>query len=259
MLSFSSLRQHSGVSPVLLRNFCRAISTAPLLKNPKIILHGFPNSGTCFLTRFALHAKGAKFEEQPLNVRMKPDGTPDTTGPSSKPWLEVDGLRIDMPGAIFNFVNERLEGPALLPASAEGRARSRTLASFCLGNMMPFQYWRVVSFLKADMGLSDAQVQKWRRHWLEDGFEQVEDWLKNPEALCLSLPGGNSCAAPEPGRFCIGDSVSMADIFLMPQVYWSQKGDAALRVDLSKYPHLKKVYENTAKEEAFVKSCPENI
>ncbi|CAG9463408.1 unnamed protein product [Pedinophyceae sp. YPF-701] len=221
----------SSSLPMLARAFGSA--AAP------VILHGFPTSSTSFLARFALNAKGVKYEQKDLPLVKRPDGRPDAEG--QKPHLDVGDTRVEKPGAIFNFVNENFDGPPLLPADTKGRAHSRAIATLCATDVAPYGYYRVTRLLTDKLGVNAEGVEAWHRYWLENGFKEIEGLL----------------AA---GKFCHGDNVTMADIFVMPQVHWSQMKSGVLKggFDLSPFPQLQKAYQQCLATEAFQKALPEN-
>jgi glutathione S-transferase len=45
----------------------------------------------------------------------------------------------------------------------------------------------------------------------------------------------------------VGDKVSMADVYLLPQVHKAIR----FNVDMTKYPKISRVYDNACKVEAF--------
>jgi glutathione S-transferase len=48
-------------------------------------------------------------------------------------------------------------------------------------------------------------------------------------------------------KYCVGDKVSMADVYLVPQVYNAIR----FNIDMTKYPKISRVYDNACKIEAF--------
>ena len=82
------------------------------------------------MPRYALNVKGADYKRETIEVSYLSNGKPDPEG--EKPFLKANGnspVVLHKPGAIFNFINEQVPGPALLPEDADGRARCRTLAT----------------------------------------------------------------------------------------------------------------------------------
>ena len=92
----------------------------------------------------------------------------------------------------------------------------------------------MLNYLSNDLGVSDERKNTWYKHWVSDGFSALEAQLDK---------SGFSC----------GPSISMADVYLVPQVY------NALRFDtnMANYPNIARVYANCNAQEAFKKAHPD--
>lgn len=210
----------------------------------RFVLHGFPTSSTSFAARFALLARGADFEELVLPIRMRSDGRPDANG--CRPFLEEPGAPpLSSLSAILARV-DALPGEPFVPADPEARAQALALKEFCTTEVAPYGYYRVQRYLEDELGASPAQSAGFRLHWLAEGFAGLERLLRAPAA------GG----AAAPGKFLVGDAVTVADLVVLPQVHWSQR-DQQTRVDLAAYPLLRGVYRAALREPAFRDALPE--
>lgn len=106
--------------------------------------------------------------------------------------------------------------------------------------MAPFGYYRALRLLQDELGVDDEGIKKWKQYWITHGFQEIEDVLAS--------------SSDQTGRFLHGDTVTMADIFIMPQVHHSQlPGTTGGPFPLSDYPILERVYKNCLQEEAFIK------
>jgi maleylacetoacetate isomerase len=85
---------------------------------------------------------------------------------------------------------------------------------------------------------SGAERAEWVRHFSAVGFRAIETMLANSK---------------ETGRFCHGDTPTIADAFLVPQVYNAQRAG----IDLAPFPTIRRIYEECNKDEAFQKAQPE--
>jgi maleylpyruvate isomerase len=56
-------------------------------------------------------------------------------------------------------------------------------------------------------------------------------------------------------KFIKGDEITLADIFLIPQVYNAKR----FGVDMKIYPNICRVYENSLTEKVFFDASPEQI
>ena len=85
---------------------------------------------------------------------------------------------------------------------------------------------------------SEEQRAQWVRHFTTVGFKAIYTMLANSK---------------ETGRFCHGDTPTIADAFLVPQVYNAERAG----IDLAPFPTIRRIYEECNKNEAFQKAQPE--
>jgi maleylpyruvate isomerase len=208
-------------------------------------LHNFHASSASFRARVALKLKGIEFEYVPVRLR-RGDGEQNgedyrKLNPQAKVPLLIDGeVSIAQTVAIIEYLEEVKPEPRLLPADAVGRARVRSLSLFVACEVQPLSNLRVEKHLARVVGLDEPQLVAWRRHWISVGFDALEVML----------------AAPETGRFCHGDAPTMADCFLVPQVFNSQRPTVAL--ELGRWPIIERIYRTCLELEAFASALPEN-
>jgi maleylacetoacetate isomerase len=84
----------------------------------------------------------------------------------------------------------------------------------------------------------DAARQAWYQHWIYEGFEAIEKKL----------------ARRPPADYCYGSKVTLADCFLIPQVYNAKR----FHCDLSAYPNINRINANCLQLGAFLQASPEN-
>jgi len=73
---------------------------------------------------------------------------------------------------------------------------------------------------------------------MSEGFREIEAMLTG---------------SADTSRFCYGDTPTMADAFLIPQVYNAERAG----VDLATFPTIRRIYQECNKLEAFAKAAPE--
>jgi maleylacetoacetate isomerase len=213
--------------------------------NRGVRLYNFHGSSASFRARIALRLKGIEFEYVPVKLRWM-NGEQEGVeyrrlNPQGKVPLLVDGeVSIAQTVAIVEYLEEVKPEPALLPSDAAGRARVRSLSLFVACEVQPLNNMRVEKHLAEVVGLGDDGLREWRRHWMTVGFDALEAML----------------AAPETGRFCHGDQPGMADCFLVPQVYNSQRTRVAL--DLERWPTIARIYRTCLELPAFAGALPVN-
>ncbi len=153
----------------------------------------------------------------------------------------LDGARIFRQSmAIIEYLDEAYPGVAsLLPSTARERARVRALAQTIACDIHPLNNLRVMQFLERDFSSPAVERERWSRHWITEGFRALQ-----------ALLGDNSSM----GLYCEGDSPTLADICLVPQVYNARR----IGVDLAAYPDIVRIEQQCLALPAFEAARPEN-
>lgn len=203
-------------------------------------LHGYFRSSAAYRVRIVANLKGIELDQQAVNL-VKGEQRSDThlaRNPQGLvPTLVTnDGHQLTQSLAICEYLEECYPTPAILPSDATGRARVRALAQLIACEMHPLNNLRVLKHLTAEMGLSDDAKLAWYRHWIISGFDALETMLND----------GHS------GDFCHGDTPTLADACLVPQVFNAERFDC----DLSAYPRLRTITERARALPAFAKASP---
>lgn len=202
-------------------------------------LYTYFRSSAAFRVRIALNLKGIAWEPVFVHLakgehRGAPYGEINPQG--LVPALEDDGRLLTQSLAILEYLEETRPQPPLLPADAAGRARVRSLALLVACEIHPLNNLRVLEYLRRALGQSEAQVNAWYCHWIADGLARLEAALAR---------GGT-------GRFCHGDSPTIADCCLVPQVFNAQR----FRCDTAPYPTVMRIFSECMRLEAFDRAQP---
>lgn len=203
-------------------------------------LHTYFRSSAAFRVRIALHLKGLDYEPAFVHLPRGEHRAPTygALNPQALvPTLEDGGNLLTQSLAIIEYLEETRPDPALLPKDPPGRARVRSLALLVACEIHPVNNLRILQHLKKALGQSDEQVNAWYRHWIADGLARFEAQLANT--------GGT-------GRFCHGDTPSMADCCLAPQIFNAQR----YQCDTAPYPAAMRVFAECMKLEAFERAQP---
>jgi maleylacetoacetate isomerase/maleylpyruvate isomerase len=137
--------------------------------------------------------------------------------------------------AIIEYLDETHPEPPLLPRDAVARARVRALSLDIACEIHPLNNLRVLRYLVHDLKLSEDDKTRWYKHWVETGLEVVERQL-----------------AAQPGTYCHGDTPTMADCVLVPQIFNAQRFDCRL----DHVPNVMRVFEACMKLPAFDETQP---
>jgi maleylacetoacetate isomerase len=202
-------------------------------------LYSFFRSSAAFRVRIALHLKGVTYETVAVHLPNRQHRSAEflATNPQGVvPVLDDDGTVLAQSLAIIEYLDSQYPEPRLIPAEPVARARVQALAQLVACEIHPLNNLRVLRYLRGELGLDEAGVAKWYKHWIAEGFHGLETFV----------------AQWSGGRFCYGDAVSLADVCLVPQMYNARRFDC----DLAPYPTLVRIAERLAEEPAFVAAAP---
>jgi maleylacetoacetate isomerase len=202
-------------------------------------LYTYFRSSASFRVRIALNLKGIAYE--PSFVHL-PKGEHRASAYSKvnpqalTPALELDdGEPLAQSLAIIEYLDEVYPETPLLPRDAKARASVRSLSLLIACEIHPLNNLRTLQYLKRALGQTEDQVNAWYRHWVADGLSKFE-----------------ADVARVAGSFCHGDSPSMADCCLVPQIFNAKR----YQCDLAPYPVTMRVFDACMKLEAFERAQP---
>ncbi len=205
-------------------------------------LYGYFRSSAAFRVRIALNLKGLHADLRFVHL-LKEGGQQHAEAYKAVnpqeliPALVHDGHTISQSLAIIEYLDEVVPEPALLPPDPAARARVRQIALAIACDIHPLNNLRVLQYLRHRLGADDAARADWQHHWMATGFSALETML-----------------ARDAGRFCHGDTPTLADICLIPQMTNARR----IEMDLSPYPTLRRIEEAAYLLPAFTAARPEN-
>lgn len=204
-------------------------------------LFGYWRSSATYRVRIALELKGLEYDYEPVNL-LKGEQRSSvhlTRNPQGLvPALETEeGAILTQSAAIIEYLEERYPDTPLLPADAEGRARARAVAAVIACEAQPFMNLRMQTYLKEERHFDAAAMKEWLNRWSGGA-------MKAAEALI----------AGEPGPFALGARPTIADAFLVPQMF----GALRFGIDLSAMPRITAICEHCNTLEPFIRAHPQN-
>jgi len=204
-------------------------------------LYTFFRGSSPFRVRIALNLKGLAYDSASVHLAKGEQRKPpySAINPQSLvPALVLDdGQVLTQSLSIIEYLDESHPQPPLLPKDALGRARVRMLALIVACEIHPLNNARTLAHLRKVMSQTEDQVNAWYRHWVADGLAKVEASLNH-------FPGT--------GRFCHGDSPTLADCCLVPQVFNAKRFEC----DTKPYPTVMRIFDECMKLEAFDRAQP---
>jgi len=206
------------------------------------LLHGYWRSSAAYRLRIALNLKGIAFDQLSVNLKDGDQGEAAHKALHPQgfvPVLNIDGSQFIQSPAILEYLEETHTEPPLLPGSAADRARIRAYAAVIGCDIHPVQNLRILKFIRQEYGQDADGVAAWCRRWISDGFAALEKMAE---------------ADRRAGPYLWGKSVTMADIYLVPQMYNARRFDVAVE----DYPYLSAADDAARAHAAFEDAAPEN-
>jgi maleylacetoacetate isomerase len=204
-------------------------------------LYDYFRSSAAYRVRIALNLKKIEAEREFIHLRhgaQQSDAFRAINPLGLVPALATDdGTVLTQSLAIVEWLDETVPDPPLLPRDAMERARVRSIALAIACDIHPIDNLRVLRYLVGTLGLSEAQKDGWYRYWIDVGFEALERQLASDRAT---------------GRFCHGDTPTLADVCLVPQIANARR----MNIDLSPYPTLTRIDAACNELDAFIKAAP---
>ena len=170
-------------------------------------LYDYFRSSASYRVRIALNLKNVTVERVPVHL-VREGGQQRQPAYLAKnpqglvPALELDdGTILTQSLAIIEYLDHAFPEPRLIPADPVLAAKCRGVAFAIACDIHPLNNLRVLNYLKGPLAREPDEVDAWYRHWiLKGGLEPVEELIDGE-------------------GFCFGNSPSLADICLVPQVF----------------------------------------
>ncbi len=208
-----------------------------------LTLYTYWRSSAAFRVRIALNLKGLEFRSVPKHLlrgggeqrqsdylALNPQGL--------VPALDDDGTLVTQSLAICEYLEEKWPEPRLLPGDAAARARIRAMALAVACDIHPLNNLRVLQYLRGEFSADEATINQWARHWIGRGFEALDQLVARNSA---------------DGRHCVGGGVTLADVFLLPQVFNARR----VQLDLAPFPRVAAVAAHLESLPAFAAARPD--
>ncbi len=204
-----------------------------------MLLYNFSMSSGSYRVRIALGLKGLSAEMHNINLTQGEHLSAEYAHLNPQrmvPVLVDAGHTLTQSLAIIEYLEETHPAPPLLPADAFGRARVRAIAQAMACDIGPLNNLKIRKYIHEHY---NADEREWIQHWTHDGLSALETKLAQE---------------PHTGRFCHGDTPTLADCCLVPQLYHARRFGCAL----NNYPILTRIDAACAQLPAFQAAHPEN-
>jgi maleylpyruvate isomerase len=201
-------------------------------------LYGYWRSTASWRVRLGLALKGVSFETVPVHLGNGGQLTPEYRSLNPQgyvPALQLDdGSLLTQSLAILEWLEETHPEPALLPADPIERAQVRAFAEIIACDIHPIQNLKILKKLRA-MGQDQDGINAWAAWIIEQGLDAC-----------------NALIAGQPGPYCFGDQVTLADVLLIPQLSNARRFGADLR-----WPRILEIEAACQRLPAFQAALPQ--
>ncbi|MFT4705393.1 MAG: maleylacetoacetate isomerase [Bradymonadia bacterium] len=200
-----------------------------------ITLYSYWRSSASWRVRIALALKGIAYTYHPVHLvqdggQQHSDAYRAINPAGLLPSLQIDGLTLAESLPIMEYLDETRPDPPLLPSTPGDRAIARRLAELVNADIQPVQNLRVLQYVDAQYNAGKDGKAAWGKHWIKTGFDAMEPLL-----------------AQSAGVFSVGDTATIADCCLIPQVYNARR----FKVDMAAYPTIARIDSHCATLPAF--------
>lgn len=203
------------------------------------VLHDYWRSSASYRVRIALHLLRIPFRSVPvdlLNGQQRSAEHLAVNPQGAVPVLTIGGQTLTQSLAIIEYLHEITPDSRLLPGDPLGRAHVRQLAGGIAADIHPICNLHVVAHLLASTGGGDERRREWMAHFITRGLDAFERML--------------GTAA---GRFCHGETPTMADCCLVPQLYNARRWGC----DAASWPRILRIEAECAGLDAFRAAHPD--
>ena len=190
-------------------------------------LYSYWRSSAAYRVRIGLNLKGLRYDILPIHLlrdggdQRRPEFL--AINPQGMiPVLQHGSRQLRQSLAILEYLDETWPEPSLLPVTARDRQRVRSIALAIACDIHPLGNLRVMQFLDSEFNCPQPERDVWVRHWISEGFDAIEAMLGDH---------------PATGRFCEGDTPTIADCCLIPQVYNARR----FGIDMDRYPTIVRI------------------
>ncbi|MGO4704404.1 maleylacetoacetate isomerase [Microvirga sp. 2MCAF38] len=200
-------------------------------------LYGYFRSSAAYRVRIALNIKGQSYATVPINLLKgeQLEAPYRSINPQARvPALDIGETILIQSPAILEYIEETYPEPPLLPADGVERARIRAVSAIIGCDIHPLNNLTALKYLKHTLGHDQPAIDAWYAHWIRQGFDVIERLIQ-----------------PEPYAF--GAVPTLADIYLVPQVFNARRFNIALDA----YPNIAAVDAACLEHPAFQAAAPE--
>lgn len=207
-----------------------------------MILYTYYRSTAAYRVRIALNYKKLSYTAVPVSL-IEGDQNSQAyrnLNPQGRVPTLIDGdVTLGQSLAIIEYLEEKYPQPTILPKTIGDRAWVRAISNIVACDIHPLNNLSAINYLKKPFQHNKDETLQWYFHWLKEGFDTLEKLISEKSIN---------------GEYCFGDSITLADICLIPQIYNAFR----FGFPMERYPTLLSINEHCLTESYFEKALPEN-
>jgi maleylacetoacetate isomerase len=213
-----------------------------MTEQPSLVLYDYFRSSAAFRVRIALRLKGLSYEQVPIHIVRGGGEHLSEDYRAVNPQRRVPALAVGedrtiliQSPAMLEWLEETFPEPPLLPSDPFARARCRAITSIVACDIHPLNNTGTLKYLRQTLRCDQPAIDAWYAHWITEGFSAIETMI-------------------EPKPYAMGDAVSLADLFIVPQVFNARR----FSVPIDAFPKIVSVADACVALPAFRDAAPAN-
>ncbi len=204
-----------------------------------IVLYDYWRSSAAYRVRMALNLLGLPYRSVPVDLLRSEQTSPENLARNPQglvPTVQIDQLNLTQSLAILEYLDETHGG--LLPEDAVGRGRVRALGYAIAMEIAPICNLSVRSHVDR-LTSGEFTADDWQKHYIAKGLAAFERML----------------GVPQSGRYCHEDTITIADLCLVPQVYNAERAG----IDMAQFPRIEAITANLRAVPAIAAAHPDRV
>ncbi len=203
-------------------------------------LYNYYRSSASYRVRAALNYKKLNYEYVPIHL-VKNNGEQNTPefrqlNPMGEvPCLVHGDHTISQSMAIFTYLDDIFPEKPLFPSEPYKKAKIIEFCEHINSGIHPIQNLKVLRKLEREFKIDEDKKMQWAAYWIVRGFQSLENMLRFTT-----------------DKYCFGNEVTAADMFLTPQVYNATR----FQVDMSLFPLIENIEKNCLELDCFRDAFP---
>ena len=201
-------------------------------------------SSSSWRVRIALALKAVDYESALVDFAKGEHRKPDyqaINAAGQVPTLEIENAadpsrttRISQSVAICEYLEERFPERPLLLGDSTDRAHTRQIVELVNAGIQPLHNGGLDRSFRNEFAATDEAILAWKQYWLRSRLTSLEQLVAQRAGTCT-----------------VGDDVTLADVFLYPQLERAQ----GYGIDMTRFPTLCRIEDGLCARAEFAQTA----